>query len=198
MLKVSLWTPNTNLVLLNILPRLLRMQMRPWMPYEDCDVSDGTSNGHGHSTNGGRNIFLVLCRRRSSLGLITKAEEYTMNTARSELVFSRLRERDGLMKYALEKIRGYIPGIGGQPGLGFTGGAPENKEWFLVGRVIDRVCFITMALSFLMGTIGIFLTGHFNQPPSVSFPSDTSKCLPPLGNNITNPPGNDTGANLLG
>uniref|UniRef100_A0A674AG04 Cholinergic receptor, nicotinic, gamma n=1 Tax=Salmo trutta TaxID=8032 RepID=A0A674AG04_SALTR len=74
----------------------------------------------------------------------------------------------------------------------------ENEEWFLVGRVIDRVCFIAMALSFFMGTIGIFLMGHFNQPPSVPFPGDPRKYLPPLGNNITDLSGNDTGENLLG
>lgn len=81
--------------------------MRPWTPSEDCDFSDGTGNGHSHSTDSGSNIFLVPCRRRSSLGLIIKAEEYVMKTARSELMFSRLRERDGLMKSALDKICEY-------------------------------------------------------------------------------------------
>lgn len=81
--------------------------MRPWTPSEDCDFSDGTGNGHSHSTDSGSNIFLVPCRRSSSLGLIIKAEEYVMKTARSELMFSRLRERDGLMKSALDKICEY-------------------------------------------------------------------------------------------
>lgn len=37
--------------------------------------------------------------------LITKAEEYVMKTARSELMFTRLKERNGLMKSVLEKLR---------------------------------------------------------------------------------------------
>ncbi|XP_041697209.2 acetylcholine receptor subunit gamma-like isoform X1 [Coregonus clupeaformis] len=229
-LNLSLRSPNTHImtnkvrkVLLNILPRLLRMQMRPWTPSEDCDFSDGTGNGHSYSTDGGSNVFLVPCRRRSSLGLIIKAEEYVMKTARSELMFSRLRERDGLMKSALEKIHNSLEGGTAQDlGTSLAQASPEvrqcvesckhiaksarqqnnfeseNEEWFLVGRVIDRVCFIAMALSFFMGTIGIFLMGHFNQPPSVPFPGDPRKYLPPLGNNITDPFGNDTGENLLG
>ncbi len=44
-------------------------------------------------------------RRRSSLGLIAKADEYMYRTARSELMFSRLKERKGLLKNTLEKIR---------------------------------------------------------------------------------------------
>lgn len=37
--------------------------------------------------------------------LIAKAEEYAMKTPRSELMFSRLKERNGLMKSVLEKLR---------------------------------------------------------------------------------------------
>ncbi len=54
----------------------------------------------------------------------------------------------------------------------------ENEEWFLVARVIDRMCFIVMALLFILGTIGIFLMGHFNQAPSQPFPGDPKKYLP--------------------
>lgn len=60
----------------------------------------------------------------------------------------------------------------------------ENEEWFLVARVIDRACFIVMALLFFIGTIGIFLMGHFNQPPSSPFLGDPKKYLPPT-NNLT-------------
>lgn len=58
----------------------------------------------------------------------------------------------------------------------------ENEEWFLVARVIDRVCFIIMSLVFFIGTIGIFLMGHFNQPPSSPFLGDPKKYLPPMKN----------------
>lgn len=54
------------------------------------------------------NVHLVPCRRRSSMTLITKAEEYAMRTARSELMFSRLKERNGLMKSVLEKLSKYM------------------------------------------------------------------------------------------
>lgn len=43
--------------------------------------------------------------------LITKAEEYVMKTARSELMFSRLKERNGLMKSVLEKLRECLSAI---------------------------------------------------------------------------------------
>lgn len=51
-----------------------------------------------------------------------------------------------------------------------------------MARVIDRVCFIVMTLVFFIGTIGIFLMGHFNQPPSSPFLGDPKKYLPPLTN----------------
>lgn len=53
-------------------------------------------------------VFLVPCRRRSSMTLINKAEEYAMRTARSELMFTRLKERNGLMKTVFEKLRKYL------------------------------------------------------------------------------------------
>lgn len=56
----------------------------------------------------------------------------------------------------------------------------ENEEWFLVGRVIDRVCFLVIATVFFIGTVGIFLMGHFNQPPSSPFPGDSKNYLPPI------------------
>uniref|UniRef100_A0A8C1PZT0 Cholinergic receptor, nicotinic, gamma n=1 Tax=Cyprinus carpio TaxID=7962 RepID=A0A8C1PZT0_CYPCA len=63
----------------------------------------------------------------------------------------------------------------------------ENEEWFLVARVIDRMCFIVMALLFILGTIAIFLMGHFNQAPSQPFPGDPKKYLPEIS------PGDITG-----
>lgn len=43
-------------------------------------------------------------RRRSSLGLMVKADEYMLWKARTELLFEKQKERDGLMKTVLEKI----------------------------------------------------------------------------------------------
>uniref|UniRef100_A0A7N6A0I1 Cholinergic receptor, nicotinic, gamma n=1 Tax=Anabas testudineus TaxID=64144 RepID=A0A7N6A0I1_ANATE len=135
------------------------------------------------------------------------AEEYVVKTARSELMFARLKERNGLMKSVLEKLHdGLEAGTAEQLGVSLAKASPElkqcvasckhiaetakqqsnfqneNEEWFLVARVIDRACFVVMALVFFIGTIGIFLMGHFNQPPSSPFLGDPKKYLPPLTN----------------
>uniref|UniRef100_A0A3P8W917 Cholinergic receptor, nicotinic, gamma n=1 Tax=Cynoglossus semilaevis TaxID=244447 RepID=A0A3P8W917_CYNSE len=210
-LNVSLRTPNTHKmtdkvrkIFLNILPRLLRMQMRPWTP-NNANISE-MANGNTFIP-GRRNGFLLPYRRRSSMVLITKAEEYVLKTSRSELMFARLKERTGLMKSVLDKIHaGLEGGTAEQLGASLARASPElrqcvasckhiaetarqqnsfqneNEEWFLVARVIDRVCFIVMTLVFFIGTIGIFLMGHFNQPPSSPFLGDPKKYLPPLTN----------------
>ena len=57
-------------------------------------------------------------RRQSSLGLMAKADEYMLWKARSELLFERQKERDGLMKLLLAKIgesRGLRIGGGDEP-----------------------------------------------------------------------------------
>ncbi|KAG7273509.1 hypothetical protein CRUP_015885 [Coryphaenoides rupestris] len=234
-LNVSLRTPNTHKmsdtvrkIFLNILPRLLRMQMRPWTPDDGVPAGDWNQEGEGEDeapqpTSNGIVKDLVPCRhqhhhhqhhhchhhnrRRSSVGLIVKAEEYVLKTARTELMFSKLRERQGLIRTVFEKLHRNLDGSSAEqlesslakmsPELnqcvasckhiaetarGQNHFQSENEEWFLLARVIDRVCFIVMALIFSMGTIGIFLMGHFNQPPSTPFPGDPRTFLPPLGN----------------
>ncbi|XP_058890204.1 acetylcholine receptor subunit gamma [Acipenser ruthenus] len=189
-LNISLRTPNTHgmprqvrQIFLNLLPRLLRMQMRPSVEGESCGSAPP--------------------RRRSSLGLITKADEYVLKTPRTELMFKNQKEREGLMKAVLQKITQELE-VGTALDLctSLAHAAPEirscvnscahiaaatrqqndfdseNEEWFLVGRVIDRVCFFVMSLLFILGTIGIFLMGHFNQAPSMPFPGDPKKYLP--------------------
>uniref|UniRef100_A0A671WMC4 Cholinergic receptor, nicotinic, gamma n=1 Tax=Sparus aurata TaxID=8175 RepID=A0A671WMC4_SPAAU len=215
-LNVSLRTPNTHImtdkvrkILLNVLPRLLRMQMQPWTPNSEYAPEAGNSKTLATERH------LVPCRRRSSITLITKAEEYVMKTARSELMFTKLKERNGLMKSVLEKLHdGLEGGTAEQLSISLAKASPElkkcvasckhiaetarqqsnfqneNEEWFLVARVIDRVCFIIMALVFFIGTIGIFLMGHFNQPPSSPFLGDPKKYLPPI-NNLTDLTGTD-------
>ncbi|XP_042284128.1 acetylcholine receptor subunit gamma [Thunnus maccoyii] len=217
-LNVSLRTPNTHVmtdrvrkIFLNILPRLLRMQMQPWTPNND-NTSETDSN----------DVFPVSCRRRSSMTLITKAEEYVMKTARTELMFARLKERNGLMRSVMEKLHeGLEEGTAEELSASLAKVSPElrqcvasckhiaetarhqnnfqneNEEWFLVARVIDRVCFIVMALVFFIGTIGIFLMGHFNQPPSSPFLGDPKKYLPSM-DNLTDLTESGVGADLLG
>ncbi|XP_023674242.1 acetylcholine receptor subunit gamma [Paramormyrops kingsleyae] len=187
-LNVSRRTPNTHSmsdkvrkILLNLLPRVLRMNMQRWTPTEPS----------------------YSLRRCSSLGLIAKADEYAAWTARSELMFLRLRERAGLARAALEKIQNGLAGDMAQElGSSLAQASPEvrqcvasckhiaestrqqsrfhseNNEWFLVARVIDRVCFITMSLLFILGTVSIFLMGHYNQAPPLPFPGDPRKYLP--------------------
>ncbi|XP_051557591.1 acetylcholine receptor subunit gamma-like [Myxocyprinus asiaticus] len=212
-LNVSLRTPNTHpmsntirKVLLNILPRLLRMRMQRWTP-DKSEQEEGVFKmfvlGDGSPLHR---------RRRSSLGLIAKADEYMFRTARSELMFSRLKERQGLLKNTLEKIQnGLGDGTAKDLESSLALASPEvqqclasckhiaesakqqnafqseNEEWFLVARVIDRVCFIVMTLLFILGTIAIFLMGHFNQAPSQPFHGDPKKYLPEIS------PGDITG-----
>ncbi|XP_015684873.1 acetylcholine receptor subunit gamma-like, partial [Protobothrops mucrosquamatus] len=54
----------------------------------------------------------------------------------------------------------------------------ENEEWILVGRVIDRVCFLIMASVFIFGTVGVFLMAQFNQAPGKPFMGDPKRYLP--------------------
>ncbi|XP_055059392.2 acetylcholine receptor subunit gamma [Misgurnus anguillicaudatus] len=205
-LNVSLRTPNTHpmnntvrKVFLNILPDLLRMTMRRWTPENnEQGEEDFKTFALGNGTP-------LRCRRRSSLGLIAKADEYMFRTARSELMFSRLKERKGLLKNTLEKIQNGLQGDTAQDLESSLALASrevqqcvasckhiaesakhqndfqsENEEWFLVARVIDRMCFIVMALLYILGTIGIFLMGHFNQAPSQPFPGDPKRYLPEI------------------
>ncbi|XP_077580642.1 acetylcholine receptor subunit gamma [Stigmatopora nigra] len=212
-LNVSLRTPNTHVmsdkvrkILLNILPRLLRMQMQPWMP--DPDTDGKNSNGDIRIDDGNK-VHTVPCRRRSSVTLISKAEEYTMKTPRTELMFARFKEKKGLMNSVFETLNNGLEGATAEKlSISLAKAAPElrqcvasckhiaettmqqkifkheNEEWIRVARVIDRVCFIVMALLFFAGTITIFLLGHFNQPPSTPFLGDPKKYLP-MTDNLT-------------
>uniref|UniRef100_A0A8B9F8N3 Cholinergic receptor nicotinic gamma subunit n=1 Tax=Amazona collaria TaxID=241587 RepID=A0A8B9F8N3_9PSIT len=180
-LNISLRTPNTHSmsqrvrqVCLHLLPRYLGMHM-----------PEGTPGPQ------------QAARRRSSLGLIVKADEYMLWKARTELLFEKQKERDGLMKTVLEKIgecpwgnwhllRSLGPDIRAcVDACNHIANATReqndfnsSEEWMLVGRVIDRVCFFVMASLFVCGTVGIFLMAHFNQAPTLPFPGDPKQYLP--------------------
>ncbi|XP_051482299.1 acetylcholine receptor subunit gamma isoform X1 [Apus apus] len=186
-LNVSLRTPNTHSmsprvrqVFLHLLPRYLGMHIAEETP------------GPPQAT-----------RRRSSLGLIVKADEYMLWKARTELLFEKQKERDGLMKTVLEKIgRGLESGSAQDFCQSLEEAGPEiracvdacnyivnatreqndfgseSEEWILVGQVIDRVCFYIMASLFVCGTLGIFLMARFNQAPALPFPGDPKQYLP--------------------
>uniref|UniRef100_A0A8C8AS99 Cholinergic receptor nicotinic gamma subunit n=1 Tax=Otus sunia TaxID=257818 RepID=A0A8C8AS99_9STRI len=163
-LNISLRTPNTHSmsqrvrqVCLHLLPRYLGMHMPEETP------------GPPRAT-----------RRRSSLGLMVKADEYMLWKARTELLFEKQKERDGLMKTVLEKIGECPRGVGTSlQGWALCQAVSSvSQEWILVGRVIDRVCFFIMASLFVCGTVGIFLMAHFNQAPDLPFPGDPKQYLP--------------------
>ncbi|KAI2664540.1 Phospholipase D2 [Labeo rohita] len=123
-------------------------------------------------------------RRRSSFGLMQRAEEYVLKQPRSEMMFDKQRERHGLMRTIVDEID-----VSSTANLykSLAKTAPEIKEcvdacnfiaestkqqndigsemesWVLIGKMIDKVCFWAAILLFSVGTVAIFLMGHYNQ-----------------------------------
>uniref|UniRef100_A0A5F9CCC8 Cholinergic receptor nicotinic gamma subunit n=1 Tax=Oryctolagus cuniculus TaxID=9986 RepID=A0A5F9CCC8_RABIT len=167
----SAWLPRATplQVFLRLLPQLLRMHVRPPAPAARQDARPRLQNGS------------------SSGWSLTAGEEVALCLPRTELLF-RQRQRNGLVRAALEKL--------GRPGAVTPGiqelcgslkqAAPHqqshfdsgSEEWFLVGRVLDRVCFLAMLSLFVCGTSGIFLMAHYNRVPELPFPGDPRPYLP--------------------
>lgn len=80
-------------VLLNSFSRVLGMGKHRRTPQSGQRADDIT------------NEYTVPLRRHSSLGLIVKADEYMLKIACSELMFNKLKERNGLMRSTMQKIR---------------------------------------------------------------------------------------------
>ncbi|XP_046500431.1 acetylcholine receptor subunit gamma isoform X4 [Equus quagga] len=190
-LNVSLRSPHTHSmahgvrkVFLQLLPQLLRMHVRPLAPAAMQHAWPRLQNGP------------------SSPWPITAGEEGALCLPRSELLF-RQRQRNGLVRAALEKLeKGPEPGQSQELCGSLKQAAPAiqacveacnliararrqqshfdsgNEEWFLVGRVLDRVCFLAMLSLFVCGTAGIFLMAHYNRVPSLPFPGDPHSYLP--------------------
>ncbi|KAM6969740.1 acetylcholine receptor subunit epsilon [Aplochiton taeniatus] len=187
-LNISLRSPNTHTmsrtikhIFLELVPRFLGMS-----PLVDDGEAEAEVNG-------------VRERRRSSFGLMQRAEEYVLKQPRSEMMFDKQRERHGL-------TRSFVDGIDVSTTASLykslAKAAPEIKEcvdacnfiaestrqtndigsemesWVLIGKMIDKVCFWVAILLFSIGTVAIFLTGHFNQPPEFPFPGETKRYLP--------------------
>ncbi|KAJ8396445.1 hypothetical protein AAFF_G00017510 [Aldrovandia affinis] len=138
-------------------------------------------------------------RRRSSFGLMQRAEEYVLKQPRSEMMFDRQKERHGL-------TRPFVDGIDISTTASLykslAKAAPEVKEcvdacnfiaestkqqndigsemetWVLIGKMIDKVCFWAAILLFSIGTVAIFLMGHFNQAPEFPFPGENKRYAP--------------------
>ncbi|XP_075764177.1 acetylcholine receptor subunit epsilon isoform X3 [Pelodiscus sinensis] len=172
-LNVSLRTPNTHCmseqlkhVLLEVLPRYLGSALEP----------------------SGDPWAAPPTRRRSSFAIMLKAEEYILKKPRSELVFEHQGQRHGL--HRSPTCDGVDVGITSTLYKNLASAAPEIREcveacnfitettreqnassaemenWVLIGKVIDKLCFWAALLLFTIGTLGIFLMGHFNQVPA--------------------------------
>uniref|UniRef100_A0A286ZW99 Cholinergic receptor nicotinic gamma subunit n=1 Tax=Sus scrofa TaxID=9823 RepID=A0A286ZW99_PIG len=190
-LNVSLRSPHTHSmaggvrkVFLRLLPQLLRMHVRPLAPAAVQDPRPRLWNGS------------------SSGWSIPAWEEVALCLPRSELLF-RQHQRNGLVRAALEKLeKGRESGQSQELCGSLKQAAPAiqacveacnliararhqqshfdsgNEEWFLVGRVLDRVCFLVMLSLFVCGTAGIFLMAHYNRVPALPFPGDPRPYLP--------------------
>ncbi|XP_058876309.1 acetylcholine receptor subunit gamma [Acipenser ruthenus] len=187
-LNISLRSPSTHSMsrtirhlFLEILPPYLRMTIPSSSEEDESEPSQPV-------------------RRRSSFGIMMKAEEYILKQPRSELVFERQRSRHGLTRDPC--VDGIDVGMTAHLYRSLAHLAPEIKEcvdacnyiaestkeqndigaeqesWVLIGKVIDKVCFWAAIVLFSFGTIGIFLMGHYNQVPEFPFPGETKKFLP--------------------
>ena len=80
--------------------------MKPWTPDAGDAVGDWAEDKDPRPAagTGADRLPWRHQRRRSSMGLIVKAEEYVLKTARTELMFTRLRERQGLIRTVFEKL----------------------------------------------------------------------------------------------
>ncbi|XP_075062509.1 acetylcholine receptor subunit epsilon-like isoform X1 [Mixophyes fleayi] len=181
-LNVSLRTPSThNLtasvkrMLLVVLPRYLHMAVEP------CEEAEETPRE----------------RRRSSLGIMLKAEEYVLKKPRSELMFERQRDRHGMSRgprahrtdgfdvdvtttlyrnlaQCSPEIKNCVDAcnfITASTKEQNTTGA-EMENWVMIGKVLDVLCFWVVLPLFVVGTLAIFLMGHFNSAPDRPFAGD--------------------------
>ncbi|XP_041656681.1 acetylcholine receptor subunit gamma-like [Cheilinus undulatus] len=137
--------------------------------------------------------------RRSSFGLMQRAEEYVLKQPRSEMMFDKQREKHSLKGSLVDNID-----VSTTTNLykSLAQAAPEIKQcvdacnfiaeskrqqnaigseiesWVLIGKMIDKVCFWAAFLLFIFGTVWIFFTGHFNRAPEFPFPGEYKKYAP--------------------
>ncbi|XP_051873860.1 acetylcholine receptor subunit delta [Pristis pectinata] len=135
----------------------------------------------------------LMLRRSSSIGYISKAQEYFNIKSRSELMFEKQSERHGLTPRA-------TPTIGESSGndnmdtsdqlhaeikAGIDGTNyivkhikeqnaydEEVESWNLVAQTIDRLCMFIITPVMIFGTIFIFVMGNLNHPPPLPFEGD--------------------------
>ncbi|KAJ6654966.1 hypothetical protein lerEdw1_006437 [Lerista edwardsae] len=134
-------------------------------------------------------------RRRSSSGILQKAEEDILKTPRSELLFERQGLRHGLQRgpgcgtpcgsdvgvtsTLYKSLASLAPEIKecvdacsfiAESARGQSADSAEMENWVLIGQVMDKLCFWAALLLFAVGTLGIFLMGQLNTVPADPFP----------------------------
>ncbi|XP_047577314.1 acetylcholine receptor subunit delta isoform X2 [Lutra lutra] len=133
----------------------------------------------------------ALVRRSSSLGYISKAEEYFLLKSRSDLMFEKQSERHGLAQRLtttrrlpagseqaqLELLSELKPAVDGAnfivSHMRDQNNYNEEKDcWNRVARTVDRLCLFVVTPIMVVGTAWIFLQGAYNQPPPQPFPGD--------------------------
>ncbi|XP_035289953.1 acetylcholine receptor subunit epsilon isoform X2 [Anguilla anguilla] len=155
----------------------------------------------GNSDDENAQSDAVRERRGSTFNMMQRAEEYMLKHPRSEIMFDRLKERHGLGQTFVDGID-----VSTTASLykSLAQAAPEIKDcvdacnfitestkqqndigseienWVLIGKMIDKVCFWVALLLFSLGTVAIFLTGHFNQAPEFPFPGEDKRYAPIL------------------
>ncbi|XP_066578427.1 acetylcholine receptor subunit epsilon [Amia ocellicauda] len=201
-LNISLRSPNTHSMapglkhlFLEVLPQFLGMSLA--VPEEEEEARGPWGPEGGPALGGGTGG--ALPRRRSSFGLMQRAEEYVLKQPRSEMMFERQRGRHALMQNSVAgedrdttaclyrslaqcapEIRECVDACNyiSQSTHQQNDIGSEMESWVLIGKVIDKVCFWAAILLFSVGTVGIFLMGHYNQVPEFPFPGETKHYSP--------------------
>ncbi|XP_028645410.1 acetylcholine receptor subunit delta isoform X1 [Grammomys surdaster] len=133
----------------------------------------------------------ALIRRSSSLGYISKAEEYFSLKSRSDLMFEKQSERHGLAQRlttarrppaSSEQVQQELfneikPAVDGANFIvnhmrDQNSYNEEKENWNQVARIVDRLCLFVVTPVMVVGTVWIFLQGVYNQPPTRPFPGD--------------------------
>uniref|UniRef100_A0A8C0H659 Cholinergic receptor nicotinic delta subunit n=1 Tax=Chelonoidis abingdonii TaxID=106734 RepID=A0A8C0H659_CHEAB len=125
----------------------------------------------------------LLIRRSSSVGYMAKAEEYFAVKSRSELMFEKQSERHGLLTISAPFTCSAsplsvppppcVPSPLPAPGGLWGGPRPQEKDnWNRVARTVDRLCLFLVTPVIILGTLWIFLTGIYNEPPELPFAGD--------------------------